>query len=331
MLKDAIKKIVRFETLSENEAYGAMNEIMDGKVSEIDMAAFLTGLRMKGEEVEEILGCARAMKEHAVKVEVNNLYAIDTCGTGGDGGKTFNVSTCSSIIAAAGGVKIAKHGNRAGSSKSGSADVLTELGVSINLKPEEVKREIEEKGMAFIFAQSYHKAMKNVAPVRKSLGFKTIFNLLGPLTNPCNIGGQVLGVFDQKLTHPLAEVLLKCGLEKAMVLNGCDGLDEITITGSTFVSEIKDGRIKDYVIKPEDFGIKRSKIEDVRGGTPKENAEIIIDILKGKGGPKRDIAVLNAAAALYIGKITENLKDGVRLACNIIDSGKAFQKYEELV
>ncbi|URZ08240.1 anthranilate phosphoribosyltransferase [Clostridium felsineum] len=330
MLKDAVKKIIQFDNLSEAEAYDAVNEIMEGRESEIDIAAFLTAFRMKGEEVEEILGCAKAMKDHAPKIHVDDLYTIDTCGTGGDGGKTFNVSTCASIIAAAGGVKIAKHGNRAGSSKSGSADVLKELGINIELEPEEVEEGIREKGMAFIFAQSYHKAMKNVAGVRKSLGFKTIFNLLGPLTNPCNIKGQVLGVFDQKLAHPIAEVLLKFGRERALVLNGCDGLDEITTTGFTFISEIKDGKIKDYIIRPEDFGIKRSIIEDISGGTPKENAEIIINILKGEKGHKRDIVVLNTAAALYVGKVCESLKDGTRMAQKLIDSGAALRKYEEL-
>lgn len=330
MLKESIKKVTQFKNLTSEEAYASMNEIMDGEASQIEMAAFLTALRMKGEVVEEILGCAKSMKEHALKVDVKDLYAIDTCGTGGDGGKTFNVSTCSSIIAAAGGVKIAKHGNRAGSSKSGSADVLSELGININLKPEEVEEGIKEKGMAFIFAQVYHKAMKNVAPVRKALGFKTIFNILGPLTNPCNIRGQVLGIFDQKLTHPIAEVLLNFGRERAMVLTGSDGLDEITTTGNTFISEIKDGKIKDYVIKPEDFGIERSKIEDVNGGTPAENAKIILSILKGEKGAKRDIVVLNTAAALYVGKACDSLKDGVKLAEELIDSGKAFKKYEEL-
>lgn len=331
MLKDVIKQLSEYKNLEEEEAYEAMNKIMDGEVSEIELAAFLVGLKMKGETAKEITGAARAMREHALKVELKSPYVIDTCGTGGDGGKTFNISTASAIIAAAAGVKVAKHGNRAVSSKSGSADVLSKLHFNIELKEKEVERAIDEKGMGFIFAQNYHKAMKNVAPVRKALGMRTIFNILGPITNPCSLKGQVLGVFDKKLTETLAITLLKLGREKALVINGSDGLDEITTTGETYVSEIKSGEIINYTIQPEEFGIRRAKLEDIKGGTPEENGEIILKILQGEKGAKRDIAVLNTAAALYVGKAAESLKEGVVLAEKLIDSGAALKKYKELI
>jgi len=331
MLKEAIKKISNKENLNEEEAYSSVNEIMKGEALQSQIGAFLVGLKMKGETVEEITGSARAMRDNASIVKLESEYAIDTCGTGGDGSKTFNISTAVAIIAAAAGVKVAKHGNRAVSSSSGSADVLQELGIKIDIEPEKAKKLIDEKGMAFLFAQKYHSAMKNVGPVRKELGIRTVFNILGPLTNPAFVKGQVLGVYSKDLTHTLAEVLLKLGSEKAMVVHGGDGLDEITTTTTTYVSEIREGKVIDYEIEPERFDIPLAKVEDIKGSSAKENAGIIIDILKGKRGPKRDIVVLNTAAALYVGKVAENLEQGIKLTEDIIDSGKAYEKLNELV
>lgn len=331
MLQEAIKKIVDKRDLSENEAYAAMNEIMKGEGTEAQIGAFLVGLRMKGEKIDEITGCAKAMRDNAIPVKLQSKFVIDTCGTGGDGGKTFNISTAVAIVAAAGGVKVAKHGNRAVSSKSGSADVLTELGFNIELEAENAAKCIDEKGMAFLFAQKYHHAMKNVAPTRKILATRTIFNILGPLTNPGFVKGQVLGVYDKNLTNTLAQVLLNLGCEKALVVCGEDGLDEITTTTFTHVSEISDGKVIDYVINPEKLGISLATHEDIKGGSAKENSEVILNILKGQKGHKRDIVVLNSAAALYVGNVCESIKDGISLAEEIIDSGKAYEKMNELI
>lgn len=330
MLKMAISKIIAKENLTEEESYTFMNGIMKGEVTQSQIGGFLVGLRMKGENIEEITGCARAMRDNAKCLNLISEYAIDTCGTGGDGGKTFNISSVCAIIVASGGVKVAKHGNRAVSSQSGSADVLTELGININVEPFEAVKLIEEKGMAFLFAQSYHLAMKNVAAARREIGTRTIFNILGPLTNPAFVRGQVLGIFSKDLTNPVAEVLGKLGAERAIVVHGVDGLDEITTTGFTFVSELKDGIVFDYKICPEDFGIKRATDKDICGGTAMDNANIILDILKGVKGPKRDIVVINTAAALYVGKKCESLKAGVVLAEELIDSGTALRKLQEL-
>lgn len=331
MLQEAIKKIIDKKDLSENEAYAAMNEIMKGEGTESQIGAFLVGLRMKGERIDEITGCAKAMRDNAIPVKLQSKFVIDTCGTGGDGGKTFNISTAVAIVAAAGGVKVAKHGNRAVSSKSGSADVLAELGFNIELESEKAAKCIDEKGMAFLFAQKYHHAMKNVAPTRKILATRTIFNILGPLTNPGFVKGQVLGVYDKDLTNTLAQVLLNLGCEKALVVCGEDGLDEITTTTFTHVSEIRDGKVVDYIIKPEELEINLAKHEDIKGGSAKENAEVIVNILKGHKGHKRDIVVLNSAAALYVGNVCASIKEGIKLAEELIDSGKAYEKMNELI
>ncbi|MDP4143737.1 MAG: anthranilate phosphoribosyltransferase [Bacillota bacterium] len=330
MLQEVIKKIMAKEDLTEKEAFDAMNKIMQGEATASQIGAFLMGLRMKGETIDEITGCAKAMRGNALPVKLNSEYAIDTCGTGGDGGKTFNISTAVSIVTAAAGVKVAKHGNRAVSSKSGCADVLVELGFNIELEPEQARQCIDDKGMAFLFAQKYHSAMKNVAGPRRELGIRTIFNILGPLTNPAFVKGQVLGVYDKNLTHPLAEVLLKLGCEKALVVHGEDGLDEITTTGKTYVSEVKNGEVIDYVMNPEEFDIALAAPVDIAGGEAKENAEIILDIFKGEKGPKRDIVVLNSAAALYVGNVCSSLHEGVALAKEIIDSNKAYEKLKEI-
>ena len=330
MLKMVISKIIAKENLTEEQAYFFMDGIMKGEASQSQIGGFLVGLRMKGETIEEITGCARAMRDNAKRVNLINDYAIDTCGTGGDGGKTFNISSASAIIAASGGVKVAKHGNRAVSSKSGSADVLTELGININVESDEAVKLIDEKGMAFLFAQNYHLAMKNASEPRLEIGTRTIFNILGPLTNPAFVRGQILGIFSKDLTNPVAQVLGKLGSDRAIVVHGIDGLDEITTTGFTFVSELKDGIVTDYKIYPEDFGIKRATANDIKGGTVKGNATIIVNILKGVKGPQRDIVVINTAAALYVGKKCATIKSGVVLAEKLIDSGTALRKLEEL-
>jgi len=330
MLKMVISKIIANQNLTEKEAYDFMNGIMKGEATQAQIGGFLVGLRMKGETIDEITGCAKAMRDNAKHVNLLSDYAIDTCGTGGDGGKTFNISTICAIIASAGGVKVAKHGNRAVSSKSGSADVLTELGININVDPSDAARLIDEKGMAFLFAQNYHSAMKNAAAPRREIGTRTIFNILGPLTNPAFVRGQTLGIFSKDLTNPVAQVLGRLGSERALVVHGEDGLDEITTTGFTYVSELKEGIVTDYKIYPEDFGIKIATLKNISGGSAKDNAGIIKNILKGEKGPQRDIVVINTAAALYIGKKCEALKDGVLLAQELIDSGKALRQLEEL-
>ncbi len=331
MIKEAISKIILRKDLDHYEAKQSMDEIMSGNSKPSQIGAFLIALRMKGETVDEITGFAESMREKANRLNIDPQYAIDTCGTGGDGGKTFNISTAVAIIAAAGGVKVAKHGNRASSSKSGSADVLKELGVEIEMDPQMVKAEIEQVGFGFLFAQKYHTAMKYVADVRRELGTRTIFNVLGPITNPAFVKGQLLGVYDKALVHPIAQVLLNLGCERAMVVHGEDGLDEITTTSRTFVSEVKDGKIRDYTIDPIDFGIPYANLEEIAGGDPQMNASIIKDIFEGKDGAKRDIVVLNAAAALYVGKAVENLKDGISMAESILDSGLAREKLDQII
>lgn len=331
MLQESIEKIVKKENLTECEAEAAMDEIMKGGASPSQIGGFLIGMRMKGETIEEISGCARAMKNNAIAVKLKSEYAIDTCGTGGDGGKTFNISTIVAIIAAAAGVKVAKHGNSAVSSKSGSADVLRELGFNVQLGADEVRKSIDEVGMGFLFAPKFNTAMKNVAASRKELSTRTIFNILGPLTNPASVKAQIVGVYDKNLTHTVAEVLLRLGSKKAMVVHGGDGLDEITTTTSTIVSEIKEGKVIDYIINPKEFNIKEAKNQDILGGDAKHNAKIIMDILKGEKGPKRDIVILNSAAALYVGNAARNLNEGIAVAEKLIDSGEAQVKLGELL
>ncbi len=330
MFKNAIDLILSGKNLSDTEAKELMDSMMEGNLTDSQVSAVLVALRTKGETVEEITGFARAMKEKSKRVSVLD-YSIDTCGTGGDGKDTFNISTAVSLVVSAGGVIVAKHGNRAVSSKSGSADVLLQLGFNINVEPEQAEKCLREKGMTFLFAPNYHLAMKNVAGIRQELGIRTVFNMLGPLSNPADIKGQVLGVYDGALTNTIANVLLKLGRERALVVHGDDGLDEITTTTTTMVSEVRDGMVRDYKINPEDLGIKLSKPEDLEGGDSVENAAIIFAILKGVKGPKRDIVVINSAAAFYVGKKVESLKEGVKLAEEIIDSGVALKKLNELI
>jgi anthranilate phosphoribosyltransferase len=331
MLGTNLDKIIEGKDLNEVEMIECMNKIMNGEVSETQMASFLTALKSKGEAVSEIVGGAKVLREKSEVVELQNYYAVDTCGTGGDKLGTFNISTAVSFVVAAAGVTVVKHGNRSVSSKCGSADVLEQLGIKIDLNPKQVEECVKEINMGFFYAPIFHKAMKHVGKTRKELGFRTIFNILGPLANPANAKAQVLGVFDKRLTEPMAEVLKNLGVEKALVVNGEDGLDELSITAKTKVTELKDGKTETYYITPEDLGLQRASIEDIKGGTAVDNAKIIRDLFDGVKGAKRDILLLNAGAALYVGNATDSLKEGIILASNIIDSKKAKEKLEEFI
>jgi len=314
--------------MSEEEMMAAMTEVMDGKVGDTQLAAFLTALYFKNVTVPEIVGAARVMRDKAEKVNAKD--SVDTCGTGGDGADTFNISTTVAFVVAGAGVRVAKHGNRAVSSKSGSADILKYLGVNIDASLPTVERCIEEVGIGFLFAPLMHKAMKHAAAVRKALGFRTVFNLLGPLTNPANAHAQVLGVFDSKLVTPLAEVLRKLGSRHALVVNGFDGLDEITLTGKTHIAELKNGKVNNFSFDPKEFGYSLCSVADLKGAEPETNAEIMREILNGSSGPKTDIVVLNAAAAIYVGGKADSIEKGIRVATNSIESGAASKKLEEL-
>jgi anthranilate phosphoribosyltransferase len=329
MIRNAIQKLVEGNSLSNEEVMGAMNCIMDGEATQAQIGSFITALRIKGETIEEITGCARVMRDKAEKITLDLDYYIDTCGTGGDGAKTFNISTASAFVAAAGGVHVAKHGNRSVSSKCGSADVLEALGIKIDLSPFQVKKCTEDIGIGFLFAPAFHKCMKHAAGPRKELGIRTIFNILGPLTNPARAAGQVLGVYDRKLTEPVAYVLLNLDIERALVFNGNDGIDEISTTTTTSISELKDGYIKNYEFNPEEYGIRKSSLDEIKGGNADQNAEIIKNIFNGIKGPERDIVVVNSAAALYVGKKADSLGDGIKKAQDIIDSGLALKKLKE--
>mgnify|MGYP006146427547 FL=1 len=320
--------VVSGKELSEEEMMGAMTEIMDGKVGDTQLAAFLTALQFKNVTVSEIVGAARVMRDKAEKVNAKD--SVDTCGTGGDGADTFNISTTVAFVVAGAGVRVAKHGNRAVSSKSGSADVLKYLGVNIDASLPTVERCIEEVGIGFLFAPLMHKAMKHAAAVRKELGFRTIFNLLGPLTNPANAHAQVLGVFDSKWVTPLAEVLRELGSRHALVVHGFDGLDEITLTGETQIAELKNGKVNNFSFDPKEFGYSLCSVADLKGAEPETNAEIMREILKGSSGPKTDIVILNAAAAIYVGGKADSIEKGILVATNSIESGAALKKLEEL-
>lgn len=329
-MREAMQKLLKGESLTEQEMMQTMNCIMEGEATPAQIGSFLTALRLKGETVDELTGCARVMREKAEKIRPNVPFCIDTCGTGGDGAGTFNISTAAAVVTAAGGAAVAKHGNRAMSGKSGSADVLEALGVNIQLSPEQVQDCIEKIGIGFLFAQSFHKAMKHAAGPRRELGFKTVFNMLGPLTNPAQAKGQVLGVFDANLTGLMAAVLQRLGTERALVVHGMDGLDEVTVTAPTHVTELKNGNISTYVIQPEEMGLARAKSADLAGGDANDSAAVIRRILDGGKGPARDIVLANSAASLYVAGIAESIKEGVGLAESIIDSGKARAKLEQL-
>ena len=330
MIKEAILKVVNGNDLNAKEAYVAMDEIMSGEASEVQMSAYLTALSMKGETIEEITASTKAMRAHCVKL-LNDEEVLEIVGTGGDGSNTFNISTTSSIVISAAGVPVAKHGNRSASSKCGAADVLEALGVNIYIEPEKSLKILKEINLCFLFAQNYHLAMKFVAGVRKELSIRTIFNILGPLTNPAGATMQVLGVYDESLVKPLCEVLKNVGVKSALSVYGQDGLDEISVSDKTSVCELRDGRLKCYEIDPEDFGMERCSKEDLVGGNPRENAEITLSILNGQKGPKRNAVVLNSAAALYVAGKADSIEDGVRLASEIIDSGRAKKQLEKFI
>lgn len=333
MIKEAIIKIVNKEDLSFDEAYTVMNEIMNGETTPTQNAAFLAALSTKSAKAEttgEIAGCAKAMREHATPVDTDfDLFEI--VGTGGDNAGSFNISTTSAIVAAAGGMKVSKHGNRAASSKCGTADCLEALGVNIDEDPDKCRELLEKVGICFFFAQKYHNSMKYVGAIRKELGFRTVFNILGPLTNPAHPKRQLLGVYDEYLIEPLAKVLMELGVKRGMVVYGMDKLDEISLSAPTKVCEIKDGSLHTYEIKPEDFGLSRCKKEDLSGGDPKENAAITLSILNGEKGAKRDAVLLNAGAALYIGEKAKSIQEGINLAARLIDSKKALKVLEDFI
>ena len=333
MIKEAIVKIVNKGDLTYDEAYTVMNEIMSGETSPTQNSAFLAALSTKSaraETTDEIAGCAAAMRDHATQVKTG-MDVFEIVGTGGDNAQSFNISTTAALVAAAGGVKVAKHGNRAASSLSGTADCLEALGVNIQQSPERCVELLKEVGMCFFFAQKYHTSMKYVGPIRKELGFRTVFNILGPLTNPGHPTMQLLGVYDEYLVEPLAQVLVNLGIKRGMVVYGLDKLDEISLSAPTKICEIRDGWFRSTTIAPEDFGFERCTKDDLKGGTPAENAQITRDILSGAKGHKRNAVLLNAGASLYIAGKADTFADGVKLAAELIDSGKAAATLEKFI
>ncbi len=330
-LKNMIAKVADGMDLTENEAQTAMQHIMHGEATEAQIAAYLMGLRMKGETIEEITGSVRAMRDVATRIPITDPQVVDTCGTGGDRSQTFNISTAAAFVVAGAGLTVAKHGNRSVSSRSGSADVLAALGVNIDLSPQKVGDCINEVGIGFLFAPLYHSAMKYCAKPRAELGIRTLMNIMGPLSNPASASIQVLGVYDQNLTDKLAQVLVRLGTQHCFVLHGMDGLDEISLSSSTTIAEGKKGRVWSYVIHPEHFGLQPVASKELLGGTPEENAHIIRDVLRGTRGPKRDIVLVNAAPALVACDKAASLKEGFEEAERIVDSGAAYEKLEKLI
>lgn len=332
MLKPFIAKVVEGHHLTEEEAFLAMGHIMSGEALPTQIASFLTALRMKGETPQEITGLARAMREKAVRIRARNGdTVVDTCGTGGDGLGTFNISTTVALVAAGGGLTVAKHGNRSVSSRSGSADVLEALGMNLALSPQKAEKSLQEIGLAFLFAPSFHPAMKHALGPRKEIGIRTVFNLLGPLTNPAGATVHLLGVYREDLTRPIAEVLRSLGSKAAFVVHGEDHADEISITGKTAICQLKKGEIESYTFAPEMVGIQRARLKDIQGGTPEENARILTQVLEGAPGPCRDAVLLNAAAIFLGAERVGNFQEGIRMAEDSIDSGKARRKLKELV
>ena len=330
MINEAIIKLAAKEDLSYEMAMGAMDEIMGGKATPVQMSAFLTAMSMKGETIEEITACAAGMRKHCIRL-LNDQELLEIVGTGGDRSNSFNISTTASILVSAAGVPVAKHGNRAASSKSGAADCLEALGVKISLPPERSREILEKINLCFLFAQNYHLSMKYVAPVRKELGIRTIFNILGPLTNPAGASMQLMGVYEEALVEPMAKVLMNLGVKKGMVVYGQDCLDEISLSAPTTIGEFRNGTYKKYVITPEDYGFQRCRKEDLQGGTPEENAAITRAILNGEKGPKRNAVVLNAAAGLVIGQDGIDLREAIHEMEKIIDSGKAAEQLEKFI
>ena len=331
MIKEAIIKLSKKEDLTYEMAETVMDEIMSGEATPVQMSAYLTALSLKGETIDEITASAAGMRAHCVKL-LHDMDVLEIVGTGGDGANSFNISTTSALVIAAGGVPVAKHGNRAASSKSGAADVLEALGVKITVSPEESARILKKINICFLFAQNYHFAMKYVAPIRKELGIRTVFNILGPLSNPAGANMELMGVYDETLVEPLAQVMAKLGVVKGMVVYGQDKLDEISMSAPTTVCEIRDGWFQSYQIRPEQFGYNSCAKEELAGGTPEENAQITRDILEGREkGPKRQAVCLNAGASLYITGKAKTIEEGVRMAESLIDSGAAVKKLEEFI
>lgn len=335
MIQDAIIKIVQKEDLSYEESYAVMNEIMSGQTTPTQNAAFLAALSTKStraETIDEISGCAAAMRDHAIKFDANGLETLEIVGTGGDGAHSINISSTAAIVIAAAGVPVTKHGNVAASSKSGAANVLEALGINVKLEPAKMEQVLQKTGICFLHAQVYHTSMKYVGAIRKELGFRTVFNILGPLTNPAHPTMQVLGVYDEYLLQPMAQVLSSLGVKRGMVVYGQDKLDEVSISAPTSVCEFKDGWYKTYTIQPEDFGLTWGTKQDIEGGEPEYNAQISRAILSGElTGPKRDVVLLNAACGLYVAGKAECIQDGIALAAELIDTGKALEKLEEFV
>ncbi len=331
MIKEAILKLAEKQNLSYGEAEQVMNEIMEGQASQVQMAAYLTALSMKGETIDEITASAAGMRAHCIRL-LHDMDVLEIVGTGGDGANSFNISTTASLVIAAGGVPVAKHGNRAASSRCGAADVLEALGVNIGITPEHSAALLKEIGICFLFAQNYHIAMKYVAPIRRELGIRTVFNILGPLSNPAGANMELMGVFEEALVEPLAQVMAKLGVSRGMVVYGMDSLDEISMSAPTKICEIRDGWFQSYTVTPEQFGYATCAKEELVGGTPEENAQITLGILSGKDrGPKRCAVCLNAGAALYIAGKAETLEAGVRMAEQLLDSGAAREKLAEFI
>lgn len=329
-IQDALHKAVARQDLREDEMVSVMTQIMEGQVEPSLLAAFLTALHMKGEAVAEIVGAARVMREKAERLHVSADTVVDTCGTGGDGGSTFNISTAAAFVVAGAGITVAKHGNRAVSSQCGSADVLKCLGVNIDADKQVVERCLNEVGIGFLFAPRLHGAMKHAAAVRKSLGFRTIFNLLGPLTNPAGVQAQVIGVFDAQWVSPLARVLKDLGCRHAYVVHGCDGMDEITLTGISNISELNNGNIKNFMFNPKEVSLHLCAAEDLKGGSPEDNAAIVREVLNDSAGPRTDIVLLNAAAAIHAADRAASLREGLEMARESIRCGAAMQKLQDL-
>ena len=328
-MKTLINKVLQMEDLREEEMIRIMEKIMEGQLTDAQVACFLTALKIKGESLEEILGASKVLRNKADKVKIENKYIVDNCGTGGDGKSTFNISTTASFVAAS-YIPVIKHGNRSVSSKCGSADLLEILGINLSQSQEQINQLLEETNLAFLYAPNYHKTMKNVGKIRKELETRTIFNILGPLINPSQPKAQLIGVYHEDLTSKFTHVLRDLGVERAMVVHGLDGLDEITVTGKSRISELKGGKIEDYYLDPKDYGISYARPEDLRGGSKEENAQILINILKGEKGAKRDIVLLNAGAAIYVGAGADSLGEGIKLAEKSIDSGQALENFQTL-
>jgi anthranilate phosphoribosyltransferase len=330
MIKEAIIQAAKRENLSYETAEAVMHEIMEGKASEIQMAAYLAAMSVKGETIDEITASAAGMRKHCVRI-LHNMDVLEIVGTGGDHSNSFNISTTSALVISAAGFPVAKHGNRAASSRTGSADVLESLGVDITIPPEHSLHILKTINLCFLFAQNYHISMKYVAPVRRELGIRTIFNMLGPLVNPAGANMELLGVYEPELIEPMAKVLCNLGVQRGMVVYGHDGFDEISLSAPTTVCELRDGFIKSYEIEPEQFGLERCKKEDLIGGTPAENAQITRNILAGEKGPKRNAVLINSAAAIHIAKPEISIKDGIALAAEAIDSGKAADQLKQFI